>query len=46
MSAFEMIWVVGTSVVSDFGIDVDIVDGDDEDDEDDMDDMDGGDQQG
>ena len=38
MSAFEMIWVVGTSV--------EIVDGDYKDDMDDEDDVDGGDQQG
>ena len=42
MAAFEMIWLVGTSV-SGFGLDIDIVDDDDEDDEEDMD---GGDQQG
>ena len=42
MAAFEMIWVVGTSVGG-FGLDIDIVDDDDEDDEEDMD---GGDQQG
>ena len=42
MAAFEMIWLVGTSVGG-FGLDIDIVDDDDEDDEEDMD---GGDQQG
>ena len=39
MAAFEMIWLVGTSVGG-FGLDVEIVDEDDEDD------MDGGDQLG
>ena len=38
MSAFEMIWVVCTSVEDDFGLDVDLVDDYDEDDEDNDDD--------